>query len=131
MPQHRPRSMNAPRSARSARSTIEPLETRTLLSKAVAGVFDVSKVPVFHPTNDNLADVQNGPMANAGSQLAGLYLDYRRAVKNNKAIQTNSLQYRQMLLDEQRVGVTLRTRGELRAFGHDLTDKYGFEAISS
>src|SRR5678815_946460 len=102
---HHPlRSMNRPVQSY---SPIEPLESRTLLSKALAtGVFDVTKVPVYQPTNNNLADVENGPMANAGTHLASLYLDYRRATKSGRNVNVNALQYRQLLTDGQRVGVT-------------------------
>ena len=42
---------------------LEVLEERQLLSGGTP----------WHPTSTNLADVQNGPMANLGSQLINLY----------------------------------------------------------
>src|SRR5689334_16188661 len=126
MLQHPLRPMNLSRRRLRSGSPIETLEARTLLSKAVSGVFDVGHVPVYHPANDNLADVQNGPLANAGTQLANLYLDSRRAAKAGATFDAGTQQYKYLLTDGNRVGVTLRTRGDLRAFGHDLTNTYGF-----
>ena len=46
---------------------LEWLEGRTLLSGGGGGN------PVWKPTSTNLADVQNGPMANMGSELINVY----------------------------------------------------------
>src|SRR3954471_605435 len=69
--------------------TLEPLERRTLLASAVTSAFDLTNIPLFQPTSNNLADYKHGPMANAGTHLAGLYVNYRRAVKNGRDFTPN------------------------------------------
>src|SRR5205814_3040237 len=89
----------------------EELERRTLLS---GGVFDVSKVPTYVPTSADLGDVKNGPLGNIGSHLAGLYVEYKRFLKNGgdpgsfKSNTETLLQY-----NHGKVAVTVRTKGKL------------------
>lgn len=127
----RRQSRSLPASNAQMTKLIEPLERRTLMANAVApvtGVFDIANTPIFRPTSDNLADVKHGPMANAGSALTGLYLDYRRAIKAGRLFTapTNSS------LDVQgdKVGVTLRIRGYSDKFLRGLKTAYDFEVTA-
>lgn len=104
---------------------LEPLERRTLLAGAATSAFDLGSIPVFHPTSANLADFKHGPMANAGTHLAGLYVDYRRALKTGRDFTANdrALDVR----SDDKVGVTLRIRGYSDKFLRGLRSAYGFE----
>ncbi|CAN5470043.1 hypothetical protein BH09PLA1_BH09PLA1_09480 [soil metagenome] len=108
--------------------SIEPLERRTLLAAAVTGAFDLNNVPVFRPTSTDLADVKNGPMANAGGWLTGLYLDYRRAIKAGRAytLPATPIDVR----SDNTVGITLRIRGYSDKFLNGLKTAYGFEVTA-
>ncbi|MBC8106690.1 MAG: S8 family serine peptidase [Anaerolineae bacterium] len=108
--------------------TLEPLERRTLLAGAVASAFDLSNIPVYRPTSTDLADFKHGPMANAGTHLAGLYVDYRRAIKAGREFTANdpALDIRA----NNKVGITLRIRGYSDKFLRGLKSSYGFEVTA-
>ena len=53
---------------------LEPLESRRLLSGS--GSVGESNSPLWTPTDTNLFDAQNGPMANLGVQLVDIYKAY-------------------------------------------------------
>src|SRR6516225_974039 len=57
---------------------LESLEERTLLSGN----------PVWHPTNNNLADVQNGPMGNLGGDLVNTYEKFLHTQGDVSQLQT-------------------------------------------
>lgn len=108
---------------------LEPLERRTLLASAVAAsAFDLSNVPAFRPTSSDLADVKHGPMANAGGHLAGLYLDYRRALKAGRDFTATDAALD--IRDDNKVGITLRIRGYSDKFLRGLKSAYGFEVTA-
>jgi hypothetical protein len=67
---HRPRAAR-----RFAGSLVEVLEGRQLLAVVVAGP---SAIPAAYwtPTDTNLFDAQNGPMANLGTELVSIYQSY-------------------------------------------------------
>src|SRR5688572_11205318 len=104
---------------------IEPLERRTLLAAAVTGAFDIASLPVHKPASSDLADVKNGPMANAGGLLTGLYLDYRRAIKAGRAF--GAPEKTALDIRDDKVGITLRIRGLNDKFIRGLKTAYDFD----
>ncbi|MGP0069534.1 MAG: S8 family serine peptidase, partial [Isosphaeraceae bacterium] len=63
---------------------LEPLEERRLLSGGVSE----SSAPLWTPTDTNLFDAQNGPMANLGVGLVDVYKAYVDANGNTSALQS-------------------------------------------
>lgn len=109
---------------------IEPLERRALLAAAVTGAFDIANTPVYKPISADLADVKRGPMANAGSRLIGLYLDYRRAVKAGRAFVAPTSDQTAVDIQGDKVGVTLRVRGYNDKFLRGLKTAYSFDVTA-
>ncbi len=74
--QRKPRRQGIPR--------IEFLEKRQLLS----GTAPVSPTPppIWTPTNNNLFDAQNGPMANLGANTVGVYSAYVKSGGNTSQL---------------------------------------------
>jgi hypothetical protein len=70
------RRRNSKNPKRSGRPTIEFLEARTLLTGGNGGGSTSIPAPLWHPSNTNLFDAQNGPMANLGSDVVGIYKAY-------------------------------------------------------
>ncbi|MFO0956694.1 MAG: S8 family serine peptidase [Isosphaeraceae bacterium] len=98
--------------------SIEALEGRTLLTGG-----DV--VPRPWLTNDNLADTQNGPMANAGAALVKAYFEYQQyqTVKTDTSSFATSdvnTQARTYLFEGDQVRVDVKIYGDLRQGAGDL-----------
>src|SRR5579871_4275551 len=55
--------------ARQRRLAMEPLENRRLLAAPTLP-------PIWKPSNNNMFDAQNGPMADEGADLVGIYKEY-------------------------------------------------------
>jgi hypothetical protein len=95
---------------------LELLEERRLLSNG----------PTWHPTTTNLADVQNGPMANLGGQLISLYETFRGGETDPRAL-AHSFPLMQFQGDSVDVGLTAWTdfatfKSNLANMGMELID---------
>ena len=115
---------------RAAAWSVELLEQRTLLS---GGVFDVSNLPVFHPTSSDINDFANGPLGNAGSHLADVYAEYTSFVDGGGKA-TKFVSKKETILQYQgtSVAVSVRTRATatglakfLRKLGSKIIDVDG------
>src|SRR3954464_5178299 len=104
---------------------VEQLEQRRLLS---GGVFDASNVPAFVPTSADINDPKNGPLANFGSNLVGVYSEYKKFIRTGGSPKQFVSKADSVLdINKDRVAITLRTRGTLaklsdriHAFGGEL-----------
>ncbi len=95
---------------------VEALEARRLLSGHSATI-NLAAQPVYHPTNTDLTDTKNGPLAIAGQALSNLYADYRRAVKNGTDFSPSNGQAQALVMaDNTHVYVNVGTRGKFDTF---------------
>ena len=85
---------------------IESLESRTLLTG-------------WKPTNNNLADPRNGPMANEGSMLVNLYQTYLKDGGNASSLQS---QYPLLILRGNDVDITVNGTGNFNTFLTSMTN---------
>jgi large repetitive protein len=71
---------------RQGQPTIEFLESRTLLAGDGGGATQAIPAPLWRPSNTNLFDAQNGPMANLGTGLVGIYKTYVQSGGNTSQL---------------------------------------------
>jgi hypothetical protein len=93
---------------------LEWLEGRLLLASSPTAGGN----PIWKPTNNNIADVQNGPMANLGGQLITVYQHYM-AGKNTLQLQKDfpNLQFK-----DGAVLVGLTTGGDISQLGTSVVN---------
>src|SRR5579883_1664567 len=89
---------------------VESLEDRVLLDAATP-----SLAVSWHPTSTNLADVENGPMANEGQDLIGVYQAYLHNGGNASQFPTQfpTLQFQGNMV---RIGVNATSANNFNAF---------------
>ena len=95
-----------PRRRRSAGPGMESLEERRLLD---AG-------GVWHPTSGNLADAQNGPMANLGGDLVQVYQDYLKYEQGGGVGTFTTAESKRIEVVGTTVGIDIRGSGNLQTF---------------
>jgi large repetitive protein len=83
-----PRTSSERRRSRASKSLIAPLvellENRQLLATAIMGPTNIP-APYWTPTDSNLFDAQNGPMANLGPEIVSIYQSYATGIAASNA----------------------------------------------
>lgn len=100
---------------RRARPSLEGLETRQLLS--------IGNAAPLQPTNNNLADVKQGPLARAGQQLLTIYQEYQGYLARNDQGQFQSSQARFVEIRGTSVGLDVSGVGDFSALQTTLRNQ--------
>ena len=101
-----------PRRRRQGGLGMEALEQRRLLASNPT-------VP-WHPTSGNLADAQNGPMANLGGDLVQIYQDYLNYEKGGAVGSFTTPESKRIEVVGTTVGIDIRGTGSLQTFEQAL-----------
>lgn len=100
---------------RKRRPSLESLEKRTLLS--------IGDGPIsFQPTSVDIADVKNGPLAKAGSQLISIYQEYQTFLQQGGGGEFVSQQAPWIMFDGDKVGVDFSGVGDFNAMRTSLAN---------
>jgi hypothetical protein len=91
--------------------SLESLELRTLLTGGPA-----STQPTWMPTSTDVADVKNGPLANAGTDLIRVYQQYQAYVHNGGKPENFKSSDPNLRIQNGMIGVDVRTYGDVNAF---------------
>jgi hypothetical protein len=123
-----PKSGQGQRSQRrNGRPSLETLEPRRLLTMGPT-VQPLSPVPVWTPTDTNLFDAQNGPMANLGVGLVNIYKAFVQSGGNAAQVEA---QYPDVFFQNGMVGVELKTNSaNFNDFVTQLQD-LGMQVVTS
>jgi large repetitive protein len=92
---------------------LELLEERCMLT---GGGGSLNGPPTWHPTNSNLSDALNGPMANAGTDLINIYSEYQAFVSNHIGGEFNPAQSNIIFFQGNDVGIDIRGFGNQTSF---------------
>ena len=103
-----------PLRSRGRRPRVECLEERTLMANSGLG-----GPPVFHPTNNNLSDVQNGPLALAGADIIKVYQEFQ-AYQQAGSIGTFVPSDKFLRVQGSSIGLDIRGYGDPNAFVQSL-----------
>ncbi len=91
---------------------MEPLEARRMLDVGI-GYNTITQPPNWHATNNNISDLTNGPLANAGQTLESIYQGYEAfAVGAGPGATYNSPLSSQIEFQGNYVGVRVNTWGD-------------------
>lgn len=94
---------------------MEPLEARRMLDVGI-GYNTITQPPNWHATNNNISDLTNGPLANAGQTLESIYQGYEAfAVGAGPGATYNSPLSSQIEFQGNYVGVRVNTWGDFNS----------------
>ncbi len=112
---------------RFGRPNLEALEPRRLLTQ-MGPTVQSSPVPVWTPTDTNLFDAQNGPMANLGVGLVNVYKAFVESGGNTSQL---AAEFPTIFFQNGMVGVQLKTNSpDFSEFVSELTD-LGVQVVES